>query len=76
MMKTFNITGTCFPEKHYMVDISDKLKQIVSMIDEGKYFWLSTVIHVFLCTFQKHMRKRSGWNRYCYPFAFRLRINL
>lgn len=41
MMKIFNITGTCFPEKHYMVDISDKLKQIISMIDEGKYFCIN-----------------------------------
>ena len=29
-MKKFNVTGTCIPEKHYMVDISDKLSQIRS----------------------------------------------
>lgn len=25
MLKEFNTTGICIPEKHYMVDISDRL---------------------------------------------------
>ena len=25
MLKIFNTTGICIPEKHYMVDISDRL---------------------------------------------------
>lgn len=37
-MREFNITGTCIPEYHYMVNIDDKLKSIISMIDEGSYF--------------------------------------
>ena len=38
MPKKFNITGTCIPEKHYMVDISNKLEQIIVLIEEGAYF--------------------------------------
>lgn len=38
MKKKFNITGTCIPEKHYMVDISDKLEKILELIDNEEYF--------------------------------------
>ena len=37
MNKEFNITGTCIPDKHYMVDISLKLNKIMILIDQGKY---------------------------------------
>lgn len=40
-MKSFNTEGICNPQKHYMVDISDKLLQIKSMIDAGKYFTIN-----------------------------------
>jgi len=37
-MRSFNTTGVCVPEKHYMVDISDKVNQIIELVDAGKYF--------------------------------------
>ncbi|MDO5407477.1 MAG: AAA-like domain-containing protein [Eubacteriales bacterium] len=37
-MKTFNTTGRCIPEKHYMVNIDDKLSEISRMVDQGYYF--------------------------------------
>ena len=40
-MKSFNTTGLCIPEKHYMVDISDKVAQIRTLIDGGKYFTIN-----------------------------------
>ncbi|MBQ0052618.1 MAG: AAA-like domain-containing protein [Treponema sp.] len=40
-MKEFNVTGTCFPDKHYMVDISDRLTQIKGMVDKGNYFCIN-----------------------------------
>ena len=40
-MKKFNTTGTCFPDCHYMVDISGRLKRIKSMIDDGAYFCIN-----------------------------------
>ena len=36
-MKEFNTTGVCVPGKHYMVDISDKLEQMIVLIEKGKY---------------------------------------
>lgn len=40
-MKEFNTTGICIPEKHYMVDISDRLAEIKRMVDAGKYFCIN-----------------------------------
>lgn len=38
MEKKFNITGTCIPNRHYMVNISRKIKNIVKLIDDEEYF--------------------------------------
>ena len=38
MNKRFNITGSCIPEQHYMVDITERLEKIRDMIDKGAYF--------------------------------------
>ena len=40
-MRTFNTTGLCVPTKHYMVDISERLEQMKTMIEEGKYFTIN-----------------------------------
>jgi len=40
-MKRFNYTGTCIPEKHYMVDTTKKIDQIINLIDDGLYFTIS-----------------------------------
>ena len=38
MTKKFNVTGTCFPEDHYMADVSKKLETTYKMIEDGEYF--------------------------------------
>ena len=40
-MKKFNVTGTCVPAKHYMVDIGGKLEKIMKLIDDGSYFTIT-----------------------------------
>ena len=40
-MKVFNTTGLCVPEKHYMVDLTERLAQIKAMVDAGKYFTIN-----------------------------------
>ena len=39
--KCFNVTGRCYPDRHYMVDISDRLDQIKEMVDRGDYFCIN-----------------------------------
>lgn len=41
MSKIFNTEADCKPELHYMVDISDRLRSIEEMIDQGKYFTIN-----------------------------------
>ncbi|MCP4156937.1 MAG: AAA family ATPase [bacterium] len=38
MTKTFNITGSCIPAKHYTADMSKKTDRIKKMIANGDYF--------------------------------------
>lgn len=40
-MKVFNTTAVCIPSMHYMVDISERIKEIKQLIDEGKYFCIN-----------------------------------
>ncbi|MBQ9396745.1 MAG: AAA-like domain-containing protein [Proteobacteria bacterium] len=40
-MKRFNVTGTCYPDEHYMVDISERLEIIAQMIKRGDYFCIN-----------------------------------
>ena len=37
-MKVFNTTAVCTPEENYMVDISDRVREIKKLVDGKKYF--------------------------------------
>lgn len=39
--RSFNTTGICNPDEHYMVDLNERLAQIRVLVDEGKYFNIS-----------------------------------
>ena len=40
-MKRFNTTAVCIPSKHYMVDLSERVKEIKKLVDDGKYFTIN-----------------------------------
>ena len=40
-MKRFNTTAVSIPSKHYMVDLSDRVKAIKELVDDGKYFTIT-----------------------------------
>ena len=40
-MKKFNTAGTCFPDIHYMADITDKVQKTAKMVEEGSYFCIN-----------------------------------
>lgn len=41
-MKRFNLTGVCVPDKHYMVDLSEKAEIIIrDYIEQGAYFTIN-----------------------------------
>ena len=40
-MKQFNTAAVCIPSKHYMVDLSERVKEIKKYVDDGKYFTIN-----------------------------------
>ncbi len=40
-MKQFNTTAICIPSKHYMVDLTDRVREIKKLVDEGRYFTIN-----------------------------------
>ena len=40
-MKYFNKTGLCNPDKHYMVDITNRISEMKKLVDAGKYFTIN-----------------------------------
>ncbi len=41
MSKIFNVNAVCLPNKHYMVDLTERLKEIKVMVDRGDYFTIN-----------------------------------
>ncbi len=41
MHKIFNVSAVCNPRLHYMVDITDRLRKIRTMVDAGQYFTMN-----------------------------------
>ena len=39
--RTFNVTGVCVPHKHYMADTSEKINQIIKLVEQGNYFTIN-----------------------------------
>lgn len=38
MKKCFNVTGACYPDENYMVNIEKRLQEIKALVVDGKYF--------------------------------------
>ena len=58
MGKRFNTTGLCKPDQHYMVDISDRLDEIESMVSQGDYFAVNRGRQYGKTTMLSLLRKR------------------
>ena len=41
MPKVFNTTAVCFPDKHYMIDLTGRLVAIKALVDHEKYFTIN-----------------------------------
>lgn len=57
MGRIFNVNAICIQELHYMVDISDKLGQIKSMVDTGQYFTINRARQYGKTTTLRALRK-------------------
>ncbi len=59
MAKFFNTSGPCDPEKHYMIDMGNDLKNVHKLIDNERYFIL-------------HAPRQTGKTTYMLNFARKL----
>ena len=41
MAKSFNTAAVCLPERHYMVNIDDRLREIKALVDSESYFTIN-----------------------------------
>jgi predicted AAA+ superfamily ATPase len=57
--KTFNTSGLCFPEKHYMVEPLKRLDEVESLIAEELYFTI-------------HAPRQTGKTTFLYAMARKL----
>lgn len=40
-MKKFNANGICYPDKHYMMNLCERLRKISILVDEGNYITIN-----------------------------------
>lgn len=57
-MKKFNTTGSCNPERHYMVDTEKRFKAVESLIDAGEYFTINRARQYGKTTLLQTIRRR------------------
>jgi hypothetical protein len=70
MTKRFNTTGVCFPEDHYMVDLSGRIAQIKEMVDRGDYFTINRGRQYGKTTTLRELRKRLNAEYICIQMSF------
>ena len=52
MKKFFNVNGSCNPQIHYMIDLSERLSEIKKMVDAGEYDTMKSDYKVISLDFQ------------------------
>ena len=58
MRKKFNITGSCNPDWHYMVDTEKRFAAVEKMIDSGEYFTINRARQYGKTTMLQTIRRR------------------
>ena len=70
-MKRFNVTGLCVKEKHYMVDTSRKIEEIMKLVDYGYYFTINRARQYGKTTTLFELRKKLQiTDAICVPLSF------
>lgn len=58
MRKRFNITGSCNPDRHYMVDSEKRFNAIEELITLGEYFTINRARQYGKTTMLETIRRR------------------
>ena len=70
-MREFNVTGICLSDKHYMVNIENKINEIMGLIHRGKYFTITRARQFGKTTILNLLRKTLPQHGYtCILLSF------
>ncbi len=69
-MRRFNITGTCYPEEHYMVDISQRLNSIEQKVAGGEYITINRGRQYGKTTTLYHLAERLSNDYVVFSISF------
>ena len=69
-MRRFNITGTCYPQHHYMVNIDDRLNSIAKLVAEGQYITINRGRQYGKTTTLYHLKKRMSGDYVVFSISF------
>ncbi len=69
-MRTFNVTGICYPQYHYMVDITERLNDIEKRIAMGEYITINRGRQYGKTTTLYHLGKRLSENYVVFSISF------
>ena len=69
-MRRFNITGTCYTEDHYMVDISERLSQIEKLVEQGQYITINRGRQYGKTTTLYHLANKLSDNYVVFSISF------
>ena len=70
MIKEFNITGSCNPEWHYMVDTAKRFKAVEDLIEKGKYFTINRARQYGKTTMLQMIRRKLSDRYLVIPLSF------
>ena len=74
-MREFNVTGICVPERHYMVDTSEKVEQIFKLVAGEKYFTINRGRQYGKTTTLGRLEKRLPEDYFCISITFQFSNN-
>ena len=69
-MRRFNITGTCYTEDHYMVDLSERLSQIEKLVEQGQYITINRGHQYGKTTTLYHLANKLSDNYVVFSLSF------
>ena len=70
MEKYFNTAGLCNPDKHYMVNIDDRLNQMEALIDKGAYFTINRARQFGKTTTLRLLKKKLAGQYLVFSISF------
>ena len=69
-MREFNTTGTCYPDEHYMVDITKRLEIIEQKVAKGEYITINRGRQYGKTTTLYHLTQRLSNNYVVFSISF------